>query len=140
MSGVKHDQNKPLYALTPFSYVTEEPTLLLLEDFLRRKISPIAFTSQAIKLLNIENPELAVTQVLTFGANKYDNFNWEKGLAVTRLLSAFGRHCHLYPKVYNECVDQESGFPHEWHALCCAVMAAWTVENKPDFDDRPEGA
>lgn len=59
---------------------------------------------------------LAMASVLEFGARKYAERNWEKGMAWGRIYAAVQRHLHAW--AMREEIDPESGMPHLWHALC----------------------
>ena len=63
-------------------------------------------------------------RVLTFGAEKYDEDNWRKGMDVRRPLRAAQRHYMLGP-MRGEVLDPESGLPHLAHVGCC-MMFAWS--------------
>jgi hypothetical protein len=56
-----------------------------------------------------------VVKVLTYGAAKYDRFNWEKVEAV-RYQAATMRHFSTH--MQGEKIDQESGISHLAHAIC----------------------
>ena len=55
-------------------------------------------------------------EVLTFGAGKYADRNWEKGLDSGRLLAACQRHLLAHQE--GEVTDPESGLSHLAHAMC----------------------
>ena len=63
-------------------------------------------------------PELMVevAKVLTFGAKKYDDNNWKKGLPDENCLSSCLRHITSY--MAGEEFDSESELPHLAHAAC----------------------
>ncbi len=61
--------------------------------------------------------EEALATILTFGANKYGDRNWEKGMDWGRLYAAMKRHLNAWRK--GEKLDPESGCPHLWHAFTC---------------------
>ncbi|NNM74785.1 dATP/dGTP diphosphohydrolase domain-containing protein [Enterovirga aerilata] len=63
----------------------------------------------------------AVAMVLTFGAAKYADRNWEKGIDLARLRAAMMRHLNRIE--LGEDIDGETGLPHMAHAACCAMMA-----------------
>lgn len=65
----------------------------------------------------------AVARVLTFGATKYGDRNWEQGIEEGRLYGAAQRH--LWADWRGEKLDPESGMPHLWHAACnlCMLIA-----------------
>lgn len=61
-----------------------------------------------------------VAKVLTFGAKKYGDHNWEKGIAVHRLRAAQLRHDAAVEM--GELYDSESGLIHTAHKACDALM------------------
>lgn len=81
--------------------------------------------------------------VLTFGAKKYDAWNWSKGIHYSRLISAALRHTFAFLR--GEDTDPESGLPHLAHALCCLMFCLSMTKRHPELDDRdpathPSGA
>lgn len=62
----------------------------------------------------------AAAAVFTYGAIKYDDWNWAKGMRKGRLVSALLRHTGAY--MMGEELDDESGLPHTWHMLACVMM------------------
>ena len=62
----------------------------------------------------------AVASVLTYGAIKYDDWNWAKGMRKGRIMAAMGRHWIAY--MVGEEIDPESGLPHTWHMATCLAM------------------
>lgn len=60
--------------------------------------------------------------------------NFKAGIRVTKLLDSAMRH--LVAMVLGEDVDPESGQRHAAHMICNLSMAAWTIEHRPDLDDR----
>jgi hypothetical protein len=64
---------------------------------------------------------LEVAKVLTFGAQKYDEDNWKKLENLqSRYTSAALRH--IFAGMTGENLDEESGFYHEAHAICCLLF------------------
>lgn len=63
-------------------------------------------------------PELMieVAKVMTFGAEKYSDDNWKKGLSDECCLSSCLRHITAY--MAGKEFDKESGLPHLAHAAC----------------------
>lgn len=59
-------------------------------------------------------PVRGVAEVLTFGARKYAERNWEKGMDWSRPFGALQRH--LWAWWEGEDRDPETGYPHLWHA------------------------
>ena len=72
--------------------------------------------------LDLISPEItrALGEVLTFGAGKYGDRNWEAGLASDRLYAAVQRHLLAWRE--GEDADQESSLPHLAHALTTLGM------------------
>ncbi len=91
-----------------------------------------------------EKPQMALipaialeeeAKVWTFGAKKYDTWNWKKGLTYTRILSAMLRHTIAIMK--GEDFDKESGCLHAAHIRCGAGMLIdFSLSNRRDLDDR----
>lgn len=62
----------------------------------------------------------ALADILTFGASKYEDRNWEKGMKWGRVYGALQRHLNAWWG--REGTDPETGKSHLWHALCCIVF------------------
>lgn len=75
-----------------------------------------------------------IAKVLTFGAKKYDSWNWTRGFAWSRLLGASLRHIFAFMRGEDE--DPESGYSHLSHAGCCILMLIWHEKYKKELDDR----
>ena len=84
-------------------------------------------------LLPIEAIE-DITQVFTFGAKKYGDRNWEKGMKWTRLIGASLRH--LFAVAKGEDIDKESGLPHLSHLGSCVLMLLTYRRTHKELDDR----
>jgi hypothetical protein len=83
-------------------------------------------------------PELleATAVILTFGANKYADRNWELGMKWSRVFGALMRHLWAW---WNPCVpdtDPETGKSHLWHAACCIAFLIAYEQRKIGEDDR----
>lgn len=88
--------------------------------------------------LDLIPPELVfgVGKVLTFGAKKYSERNWENGIAYGRVFGAALRHLFSWWK--GERLDPETGYSHLWHAACCiAFLIAYEERGMVQWDDRP---
>jgi len=72
--------------------------------------------------------------VLAFGAEKYDEHNWRKGLPISRLIAASLRHIGKFNN--GQDLDDESGLNHLYHAAACLMMASWMYNTKKELDDR----
>lgn len=75
-----------------------------------------------------------VGHVLAFGARKYSDNNWRKGIQHTRLLGAALRHTFAYLR--GEDLDPETGHSHLLHASCSLMFAYELSQTRPDLDDR----
>lgn len=76
----------------------------------------------------------AIVRVLQFGAEKYGERNWEKGMAWSRVYSALCRHMWAWWR--GEESDRETGLPHLAHAGCCVLfLLAFALRGDGD-DDR----
>lgn len=65
--------------------------------------------------------EEEVARVLTFGAGKYAEDNWQVvPNGKKRYLNAMRRHIHAFQK--GEINDPETGLHHMAHAICCAMF------------------
>lgn len=76
-----------------------------------------------------------VAAVLTFGAEKYGERNWEKGMKWGRPFAALMRHMWAWWR--GEKVDPETGFSHLWHAACCIAFLIAFEQRATGVDDRP---
>lgn len=77
----------------------------------------------------------AIVKVLAFGAGKYSERNWEKGMAWSRCYSALLRHLTAWWE--GEKADKETGYSHLWHAGCCVVFLIAYEIRGVGVDDRP---
>lgn len=75
-----------------------------------------------------------MVKVLEFGATKYSDHNWKKGLKTTEIVESLLRHIFAYLR--GEDIDPESKLPHIGHILCNAMFLAYTQKYKPEFDTR----
>lgn len=75
-----------------------------------------------------------MVRVLEFGAKKYSDNNWKKGLKTSEIFESMMRHMSAYMR--GEDVDPESGLSHTGHILCNAMFLSYMYRFKPDFDTR----
>lgn len=80
--------------------------------------------------------EEAIAQVLTFGAIKYGQRNWELGMKWGRPYAALRRHMAAWWS--GEDNDPETGMPHTWHAACCLAFIVAFEARGVGTDDRPK--
>ena len=81
-------------------------------------------------------PELmiAVGDILTSGAIKYDDRNWEHGMDWSRVYGAMLRHQNAWWS--GEDTDPETGRSHLWHVACCATFLLTYEMRGVGKDDR----
>jgi hypothetical protein len=79
--------------------------------------------------------EKALAKVLTFGAAKYGDRNWELGMDWGRVYAAMRRHMAAFWS--GEDNDPETGMPHTWHAACCIAFIIAFEARGIGNDDRP---
>ncbi|KKN71189.1 hypothetical protein LCGC14_0423520 [marine sediment metagenome] len=80
----------------------------------------------------------ALATILTSGAEKYSDRNWEGGMSWQRVYASLMRHLVAFES--GEDLDPESGELHMAHALCNVVFLV-TYQMRPhlaEFDDRPK--
>lgn len=88
-----------------------------------------------VRLVYGEQDGLAILELAKHyeeGAKKYAERNWEKGIPAHCYIDSCVRHLL---KWYDGWEDE----PHDRAVLWNLFGLAWTLINKPDFDDRPKG-
>lgn len=75
-------------------------------------------------------------KVLTKGAEKYAERNWEKGLSWMQVYSSLRRHLEAFKQ--GEDLDPESGLHHMAHVMCNAAFILEYYKIYPQGDDRPK--
>lgn len=75
-----------------------------------------------------------IAEVMSYGANKYGDFNFRLGMRYGRLLAAALRHITAY--MGGEDNDKESGLSHIAHAGACMAMLCQLIADHPELDDR----
>ena len=79
---------------------------------------------------------LDIAEVFTWGAEKYSDRNWEKGMEWHKLFAPIERH--LWKWWQGEELDEESGKHHLAHAACDVLMLLASVKRGIGEDDRPD--
>lgn len=74
-------------------------------------------------------------RVLTAGANKYAERNWERGMAWSKVLASLKRHVLAIER--GEDYDPETGLLHAAHVMCNAGFLTEYYKIYPQGDDRP---
>lgn len=70
-----------------------------------------------------------VAWVLTFGAEKYEEDNWQRvPSGVKRYLGSAFRHLTDHAK--GELLDPQSKMPHLAHAGCCVLFLLWLLRDQ----------
>jgi hypothetical protein len=77
---------------------------------------------------------IKISEVLTYGANKYTDNNWRKGMYWSRCLGACLRHLFAY--LGGQDNDPETGLSHLAHAGCCIMFLLEYEETRREYDDR----
>ena len=77
-----------------------------------------------------------IVLVYTFGAAKYEDDNWSKGISWKRVFAASMRH--LWSFWRGEEIDSESGLPHLAHAAWNIITLLNYSKYRREFDDRPK--
>ena len=132
-----------IYDKVPTTYTLKYPGASSLKD----RIDPAGtkFDQDKVRydLLPAEFLE-ATAVILTFGAKKYGERNWEKGMTWGRPFAARMRHLWAWwggkgPSsksfLFGEA-DSETGRSHLWHAACCLAFLITYEERKIGTDDR----
>lgn len=76
-------------------------------------------------------------RVLTFGAEKYGDRNWENGMKWSRVFGALMRHMWAWWNPFEPDTDAETGFSHLAHAACCVAFLLAYEGRRTGEDDRP---
>ncbi len=74
-------------------------------------------------------------KVLTKGAEKYAERNWELGMKWSKVISSLERHLQAIKR--GEDLDQETGLLHSAHVMCNAAFLTEYYKIHPQGDDRP---
>lgn len=69
-----------------------------------------------------------MVRVLMFGAQKYEPFNWQKGLDKVEVLESLQRH--LAAMLDGEQNDVESGLHHIGHLMCNAMFYSYFLNQE----------
>ena len=74
-------------------------------------------------------------RLYTVGAQKYDEWNWAKGIRYSRLYAALNRH--LYAWWTGEEIDEEMSVNHLISVLWNTIALYEMAKAHPEMDDRP---
>jgi hypothetical protein len=112
---------------TSTTRVTEQPQATHLEEGKTRLdlLPPLALYAEA--------------EVFTYGAGKYDEYNWLTGILYMRLIASTLRH--LLKWVAGIEYDAESGLHHIAHARAnLGMLLELIMRGREDLDNRPPAA
>jgi len=76
----------------------------------------------------------ALGGALTYGEKHYGTHNWRNGIQVSHLIDAALRHINEFNS--GENIDEKSKNHHLGNAMANLSMVLWTMEHRPDMDDR----
>lgn len=107
------------------------------KDFTTGKGNGLRFNNGKLRY-DLVNPNAMedFVGVLTDGANKYAERNWENGLTWTSVLASLKRHIAAFEK--GEDYDKETGRLHMAHAACNVHFLNSYYYIFPQGDDRPK--
>lgn len=78
---------------------------------------------------------LEMGKVFTFGAKKYGDHNWRKGMKWSRVVASLKRHLNAFE--LSQDYDPETNLLHMSHVLANAAMLVEYYETNMKGDDRP---
>jgi hypothetical protein len=86
----------------------------------------------------------ALATILTLGAKKYEERNWERGMDWGRVFAASMRHLWCWwggkgptsKSFLFGSLDEESQYSHLWHGLACIVFLVTYEERSIGIDTR----
>lgn len=112
--------------------IADEPIL----DATQQKTEPGWKLDAGKPRMDLIAPEMmfGVAAVLEFGARKYSERNWERGMSWGRCFGAAMRH--LWAWWHGEACDAETGLSHLHHAACCIMFLAAYEARGVGSDDR----
>lgn len=79
--------------------------------------------------------DIALAEILTFGAKKYADRNWEKGMKWSRCVASLKRHMSRWES--GELLDPETNKPHLWHMLCNVAFLVTYSDREIGTNDIP---
>src|SRR5690349_20922354 len=98
------------------------------KEEIKASTTGLRFNEGKLRWSLVDYPSIEpMVRVLMFGAQKYDDHNWKKGLNKDQILESMQRH--LAALMNGEMCDPESGLPHVGHIMCNAMFFQYF--NKP---------
>lgn len=121
-----------LEGLASSEYTKEEP--LISDSFTGNELAKRYNKGKARWSLVDFEALSGLVEVLEFGANKYGENNWRKGLKTCSIVDSTLRH--LYSYLLGEDLDKESSLRHIDHALANLMMLSRMDKSRKDLDNR----
>lgn len=120
------------YTGSIFSQITEETAdkLLGLSTGKRYNEGKLRWRNVPMFLMK---PLIEVGQ---YGEQKYETFNFLKGLPLSDTLDSLKRHLEKFESPYESDIDDESKANHLAHVAWNALVALHVYETRKDLDDR----
>lgn len=78
----------------------------------------------------------ALAEILTFGGQKYEPYNWTKGLPWSKVYAALQRHLNSWWG--GERYDKETNKSHLWHAVCDLAFLITYEHYNMGTNDKPK--
>lgn len=78
----------------------------------------------------------ALAEILTFGGQKYEPYNWTKGLPWSKVYAALQRHLNSWWS--GERYDKETNKSHLWHAVCDLAFLITYEHYNMGTNDKPK--
>ena len=145
-SGARNNAGKPPMHLIPYTLIANSYDIssldpekkmvqsLLYHSGLFQQTGHVVYLEDALKVA--KNYWADCAEVFGYGANKYAEYNWCKGMKWSVPLGCIGRHC-LKVLSLNEMTDDESGLSHIGHIMCNLVMLETFILSFPEGNDLP---
>lgn len=108
-----------------------EPKRTMSREDIEKAITGLRFNQGKLRWELLPDKALEpMIRVLEYGAKKYTDNNWQKGLVLPEILACLQRH--LVALKSGETHDEESGQPHIGHILCNAMFYSYFTEVHPE--------
>jgi hypothetical protein len=144
-SGARYNDGKPELAQIPLEYWRQHVDVFVDEDVVPFWVALVlrwweryqrTGEAECLKIAFSEVPVeeyYQAARVLTYGAQKYDQWNWTKGMAWSIPFNCGLRHLDAFLR--GEEYDEESNCTHLGHFICNVMMLDWYVSHYPEGED-----
>ena len=143
---MRKDYSKHVVQKSVLDEIADEDIQRIAEDAARQQFAEGRKDDGGKARMELIPPEImfALASILTFGAIKYADRNWEKGMSWGRVFGACMRHMWAWwggkgPTTKNFLfgeLDTETGLSHLWHAATCIAFLVAYEERNIGADDR----